>query len=254
MEYLGIDVGGSGIKGALVYLDKGVLASEKVRIPTPRSFKPEEIVDTIDRIVKEHDYRGPLGVGFPAVVMGGKVISPPTAYEFRGWIGMPLEQQIAEKTGCTVRLVNDADAAGLAEVNYGAGRGVPGVVITVTLGTGIGSGLFMDGELVPNLELGKLHLKKHKKFVEHYVASRVRKDKGLTWKKYRKRLTEFCTELETLFSPSLIILGGGISSKKDKILPRCEMRLTRVVAAELLNEAGIVGAAAATQLRQLNSR
>lgn len=253
MEYLGIDVGGSGIKGALVYLDKGVLASERIRIPTPRGFKPDEVVGTIAELVRLHDYKGPLGVGFPSVMVSGKVVSAPTAFHYPGWIGMPLEQEIARATGCTVRAVNDADAAGLAEVNYGAGRGISGVVITVTLGTGVGSGLFMDGELVPNLELGKMYLRKHKKVVEQYVASRVREDKGLSWKKYRKRLTEFCVEVETLFSPRMIILGGGISKKHEKMLPRKEMRLTEVVPAQLLNEAGIVGAAAATQHKRFNS-
>ena len=214
MEALGIDVGGSGIKGALVDLETGELCSERIRFETPPSFEIDAVADTIAKLIAEFDYRGAVGVGFPAAVASGIV------------------------------LTNDADAAGLAEIRFGAGRGVAGVVITVTLGTGVGAGLFMDGKLVPNLEVGKIFLANHSDVVEQYMAGRIKKEHGLKWHEYGERLNEFCLHIEHVFSPQLIIIGGGVSRKHKKFLSESRLQRTRIVPASLRNQAGIVGAAA----------
>jgi polyphosphate glucokinase len=243
MKALGIDVGGSGIKGALVDLDKGKLLTDRLRIETPGGFDPLSVGGTIAELVRELDYSGPVGVGFPAAVADGIVLTPPTAHEFPGWIGENINDAFSASTGCPVTVLNDADAAGLAEMQFGAGRGVDGVVITVTLGTGVGAGLFMDGKLVPNLEIGKLFLASHDEFVELYMAGRIRKEHGLKWKEYGGRLQEFCLHVEHLFSPQLIIIGGGISRKHEKFLRFSQPNRTPVLPARLRNDAGIVGAA-----------
>lgn len=243
MKVLGIDVGGSGIKGALVDLETGKLVTERHRIETPGGFELVSVSGTIAELVREFDYSGPVGVGFPAAVADGIVLTPPTAHEFPGWVGQSVNESFSDATGCSVTVLNDADAAGLAEMRFGAGRGIDGVVITVTLGTGVGAGLFMDGKLVPNLEIGKLFLASHDEFVELYMAGRIRKEHGLDWPEYAGRLQEFCLHVEHLFSPQLIIIGGGISKKHQKFLPDSQPERTKVVPAELRNEAGIVGAA-----------
>jgi polyphosphate glucokinase len=243
MKALGIDVGGSGIKGALVDLETGELTTERVRIETPGAFEMETVGETIAALVREFDHKGSVGVGFPAAVAEGVVLSPPTAHEFPGWVGQSVNKAFSQATGCQVTVLNDADAAGLAEIKYGAGRGVSGVVITVTLGTGVGAGLFMDGKLVPNLEIGKLFLASHDDVVEQYMAGRIKKEHGLKWYEYGERLNEFCLHVENVFSPQLIIIGGGISEKHHKFLPASQSNRTKVVPAELRNQAGIVGAA-----------
>ena len=243
MNILGIDVGGSGIKGALVDLGTGELASERIRIETPGSFEMETVGETMAALVRELGHSGPIGVGFPAAVAEGIVLTPPTAHEFPGWVGHSVNDAFSRASGCDVTVLNDADAAGLAEVKFGAGRGVNGVVITVTLGTGVGAGLFMDGKLVPNLEIGKLFLSNHDDVVEQYMAGRIKKEHDLKWLEYGERLNEFCLHVEHIFSPQLIIIGGGISKKHKKFLPASQPSRTRVVPAELRNQAGIVGAA-----------
>ena len=248
MNVLGIDVGGSGIKGALVDLETGRLVSERVRIETPGAFTMDGVCETVSQLVRAFEYSGPVGVGFPAAVAEGIVLTAPTAHEFPGWVGKSVNRSFSDSTGLEVTVLNDADAAGLAEVRYGAGRGVNGVVLTVTLGTGVGAGLFMDGKLVPNLEIGKLFLASHEEVVEQYMAGRIKKEEGLKWFEYGERLNEFCLHVEHVFSPQLIIIGGGISRKHKKFLPASQPSRTQVVPAELRNEAGIVGAAAwATQ-------
>ena len=156
MQILGIDIGGSGIKGALVDLETGEFASKRIRIETPPSFQIDAVTETIATLVSEFNHKGAVGVGFPAAVANGIVLTPPTAHHVAGWVGQSVNDRFSETTGCSVMVLNDADAAGLAEMRFGAGRGVDGVVITVTLGTGVGGGLFMDSKLVPNLEIGKL--------------------------------------------------------------------------------------------------
>ena len=244
MQSLGIDVGGSGIKGALVDLESGELKTERIRVKTPGSFNIDKVTASIARLIKRFDYSGPVGVGFPAAVAAGTVLTPPTAHHVAGWVGESISDRFSTAAECNVTVVNDADAAGLAEMRFGAGRGVGGVVITLTLGTGIGGGMFMDGELVPNLEVGKLYLAGHEDVVEQYVASRIRKEAKLTWEEYGSRLNEFCQHVEHLFSPQLIIIGGGISQRHKKFLPMVQLKRSRVVPAQMRNEAGIAGAAA----------
>lgn len=243
MHTLGIDVGGSGIKGALVDLETGELVTERLRIKTPPSFDIDSVTQAIARLVRKFDYQGPVGVGFPAAVADGVALTAPTAHEVSGWVGESVTDCFSNATGCDVTVLNDADAAGLAEMRFGAGQGVSGVVITVTLGTGIGGGLFMDGTLVPNLEIGKIYLKGQQEVAEQYVASRIKTEQKLSWKTYGKRLNEFCLLVEHVFSPQLIIIGGGISQKHEKFLPGVSLKRTPVVPAEAFNEAGITGAA-----------
>lgn len=243
MQVLGIDIGGSGIKGALVDLETGEFASERIRIETPPSFKIGAVTKTIAELVSEFGYKGAVGIGFPAAVADGIVLTPPTAHHVAGWVGQSVNERFSEASGCQVKVLNDADAAGLAEIRFGAGRGVDGVVITVTLGTGVGGGLFMDGKLVPNLEIGKLFLESHEEVVEQYMAGRIKKDHGLKWFEYGERLNEFCLHIEHVFSPQLIIIGGGVSKKHKKFLSGDQLKRTRIVPAELRNQAGISGAA-----------
>jgi len=244
MQILGIDVGGSGIKGALVDLETGSLTNARVRVKTPASFDIEKVSGKIARLVKKLDPSGPVGIGFPAAVADGIVLTPPTAHEVAGWVNQSLNEKLTAVSGHQVTVLNDADAAGLAEMRFGAGRGVKGVVITVTLGTGVGAGLFMDGMLVPNLEIGKVFLAGHSEVVEQYMAGRIKKDHDLNWQEYGERLNEFCLHLEHVFSPQLIIIGGGVSRNHRNFLPAVQLNRTRVVPAKLRNQAGIVGAAA----------
>ena len=243
MQVLGIDIGGSGIKGALVDTNTGLFASDRIRIETPASFEIDAVTDTIATLVNEFDYEGPVGIGFPAAVANGIVLTAPTAHHVAGWVNQSVNERFSEATSCHVKVLNDADAAGLAEMRFGAGRGVDGVVITVTLGTGVGGGLFMDGKLVPNLEIGKLFLESHEDVVEQYMAGRIKKDHGLKWYEYGERLNEFCLHIEHIFSPQLIIIGGGVSKKHKKFLSEDQLNRTRIVPAKLRNQAGISGAA-----------
>ncbi len=243
MQILGIDIGGSGIKGAMVDLDSGEFASERIRIQTPSDFEIDAVTEAIAALVDGFDYKGAVGIGFPAAVANGRVLTPPTAHHVAGWVNKSVNERFSSATGCNVMVLNDADAAGLAEMRYGAGRGVNGVVLTITLGTGVGAGLFMDGKLVPNLEPGKLFLASHADVVEQYMAGRIKKDHGLKWDEYGERLNEFCLHIEHVFSPQLIIIGGGVSKKYKKFLSGDQLRRTRIVPAELRNQAGITGAA-----------
>ena len=240
MVTLGIDIGGSGIKGALVDTEKGEMVSERIRIPTPQPATPEAVMKVMEEIVAAFKYKGPLGVGIPGMVIHGVVLS--AANIDAGWLNFPGREAMAAATGCPVTLLNDADAAGVAEMRFGAGRGRPGVTMLFTLGTGIGSAMFVDGRLVPNLELGHLYLRGMKVDAENYASGRARKTLGLGWKKWGKRLNRYFRHVEFLFSPDLIIIGGGVSKKHEKFLPYIKTRAA-VVPAQLRNEAGIIGAA-----------
>lgn len=244
MNILGIDVGGSAIKGAVVNDETGDLIGEKIRIPIEPTFLPEDVVATIGQIKRELNYEGPMGVGFPSIVSNGVVMIPATARNIVEWVNFPVAQRIQALTGCPTVVINDADAAGLAEMRFGVGKGEMGVVITLTFGTGIGSGLFMDGRLVPNSEFGRLYLQGRKSPIEQQAAARIREEKGLSWEKWGDRVNAYLQHLELILSPNLIIIGGGASKKADKFLPQVHIR-ARVKAAELENEAGIVGAAMA---------
>ncbi|MEM7030465.1 MAG: ROK family protein [Chloroflexota bacterium] len=242
MNILGIDVGGSGIKGALVDIEKGVLATERHRIPTPESGLPDEIAEVVGQIAQHFKWQGPIGITFPAIVRNGVTHSAANVHD--DWIGAEAQKIFESATGCPVIVLNDADAAGVAEISFGAGRDKKGVVMMLTLGTGIGSALFIDGILVPNTELG--HLEVDGAEAEHQAADSARKREDLGWKRWAKRLDKVLQTYEALFSPELFILGGGVSKKSEKYIHRLTVNAP-VVPAELLNEAGIVGAAMAAK-------
>jgi polyphosphate glucokinase len=234
----GIDIGGSGIKGARVDLDAGELAGDRIKILTPKKAKPKNVVPIIREIVEQAEWSGPFGCTFPGVVRHGVIHTAANLGDV--WIGVNLEELVHEATGLPVAVLNDADAAGLAEVRFGAARGRDGVVILTTLGTGIGTALINDGQLVPNTELG--HLQMYGKSAEKFAASSVKERKGLSYPDWAERLQEYYSYLEFLTSPDVIIVGGGISRKSDKFLPLIETD-AELIPAELRNAAGIVGAA-----------
>lgn len=248
MEILGIDIGGSGIKGAPVDVEKGKMLTKRYRIATPQPAKPKAVAKVVAEIAAHFDWQGLIGCGFPAVVRRGVTLTAANVH--KKWVGTDAAALISEKTGCETTVINDADAAGLAEVTFGAGQGRGGVVLLITIGTGLGTALFTDGELVPNTELGHIELRGDD--AEKWASDAARKRDDLSWKKWAKRFDLYLAALEFLFWPDLFILGGGASKKKrrKKYLHRLTVD-TEVVPAKLGNEAGIIGAAlAAYRLRQ----
>jgi polyphosphate glucokinase len=236
---VGIDFGGSGIKAAPVDLDTGEFAEERFRVDTPQPSTPEAVAQVFaELLAKFPDCDGPVGVTVPGVVKHGVVHSAANIDD--AWIGEDADQLFTDRTGREVHVVNDADAAGLAEVRYGAARGRRGLVIVTTLGTGIGSALVYDGVLVPNSELGHLEIEGHD--AEKRAAASAREKHDLSWEEWAERLTTYYRQLEVLFSPELFVVGGGVSKKADKFLPLIEIE-TEIIPAQLLNAAGIVGAA-----------
>jgi polyphosphate glucokinase len=242
MNVLGIDIGGTGIKGALVDTDHGVMLTERLRIPTPQPAKPKPVLQAVQRIAQHFDYRGPIGVGFPGIVIDG--VTQTAANLDKGWLNYPAARNIALTTHCEVVVRNDADAAAYAEMYYGAGRGHMGVVMIFTLGTGIGSAMFIRGEIVPNLELGHLYLPNQSGDAETFASDRVRQEQDLSWSEWGTRLNIYFQHIEFLFSPNLIIIGGGASKKHKKFLKHLNLRAA-IAPAQLGNEAGIIGAAMA---------
>jgi polyphosphate glucokinase len=240
MEVFGIDVGGSGIKGAPVDTETGELLGERVRIKTPQPATPEAIVQTAVEVVRRSGWDGPVGCGFPAVIKGGVVRT--AANIDKAAIGFDMQGRLEQDLGKPVRVINDGDAAGLAEMRWGAGREEAGVVLMLTLGTGIGTSLFIGGRLLPNTELG--HIEVRGEEAEHRASDGARKREDLSWKEYAERLDEYLHRIEDLLWPDVIVVGGGISKKSEKFFPHLTAR-TRVVRAEMLNEAGIAGAALA---------
>lgn len=238
MRALGIDVGGSGIKAALVDTAAGAFIGDRIRVETPQPATPAAVVDATRRIADQLAHDGPVGIGFPAPVVGG--VTTLAANVDPAWIGAPAEVLFSDALGRPAVLVNDADAAGLAEVAFGAARGVGGVVIVLTLGTGIGSALIHDGVLVPNLELG--HVEVRGKEAEHRASAAVREGKGLSWDAWADRLSEVMRVYDRLFWPDLFILGGGVSRKAERFIHLLDVR-PPVRAATLENRAGIIGAA-----------
>lgn len=236
----GVDVGGSGVKGCTVDLRTGSLDDERVRIPTPQPSTPEAVAEVVATITAEFGWQGPMGVTLPCVLKSGIALT--SANVDPSWKGTDAASLFADYCRVPVTVLNDADAAGLAEMRFGAGRDHDGVVLLVTFGTGIGSALFVDGELVPNTELG--HLQVDGAEAEDRAAASTRSDEALSWPDWTARVSRYLQVLENLFWPDLIIVGGGISRKADKWLSLVQCR-TPVVAAALRNNAGIVGAAAA---------
>ena len=237
----GIDIGGSGIKGAPVHLGKGKLAADRVRLETPQPSTPDAVADTVAELLAAFDIEDdmPVGVTFPAVIQEGVALT--AANVDKSWIGTDVDALLTERTGHDVFVVNDADAAGIAEMEYGAGRHSSGVVQVFTLGTGVGSATFVDGCLVPNTELG--HVLLHGDSAEKYMASSIKEREDLDWETWAGRLQEYFSHIEFLFSPTRIIIGGGVSKKYKKFLPLLDVK-AELVPAELRNEAGIIGAAA----------
>src|SRR6478672_11278175 len=236
---VGIDFGGSGIKGAPVDVEQGDFTADRVRIPTPQPSRPDAVAGVFAELLEKFpDCHGPVGVTVPGVVRHGVVHS--AANIDKGWLGTDADALFTEATGRDVHVVNDADAAGLAEVRYGAAKGRSGLVIVTTLGTGIGSALVYDGVLVPNSELGHLEIDGHD--AEKRAASSVKEREDLSWEDWAARLTTYYRKLEDLFSPELFVVGGGVSKKADKFLSLIDID-TEIIPAALENAAGIVGAA-----------
>jgi len=251
MKVLGIDIGGSALKGAPVDVRTGILTSERFKVETPTVWTPEEMAGGVREIVNHFKWKGRIGIGFPGVVQGPLTLTSSNLH--KKFIGLNTEKIFSLAAGCPVALVNDADAAGIAEMKFGAGRGVHGTVLLLTLGTGVGSALFYRGVLFPNSELG--HLPIRGRSAEKFISSAARKHRGLNWKQWGTELGAYLRILETLLSPELIIIGGGVSARSDKFFKYAKCRAPKVPAAAF-NAAGIVGAAlwAVEQKRYLHSR
>lgn len=235
---LGVDVGGSHISAAPVDTVDGELVETPLRLPAPSPPTPGAVVGTIADLADHFQWAGPIGVGFPGVVDRGVVRT--AAHLDPSWVGVDLPAAVSHRLGGLVSAVNDADAAGLAEVRFGAAFGHPGVVVVVTLGTGVGTGVFHDGALVPNTELG--HLPVHGHDMEELVAARARTEGHESWERWARDLSGYLGLLERLLWPSLIVIGGGVSADFDRFAPYLRTRTT-VVPAMMANDAGIVGAA-----------
>jgi polyphosphate glucokinase len=241
MEILGIDIGGSGIKGAPVDIQTGEFTRERMRVSTPVPAKPHPVAKAAGEIVRHFGWDGPVGITFPGVVIDGVTHSAANLND--KWVGLQARDLFAEECGVPVTLLNDADAAGIAEMTFGVGRGRTGTVLMVTLGTGIGSALFLDGRLVANTELG--HIEIRGKDGEARASANAREVNDWSWSHWAGKLSEYLQRVEDLVWPSLIIIGGGVSRRADHFLPHLKGVRAPVVAAELHNAAGIVGAAMA---------
>ncbi|MBN2214691.1 MAG: ROK family protein [Bacteroidales bacterium] len=237
-KILGIDIGGSGIKGAPVNTKNGKFLAKRHRIETPVPATPRAVAEVIKIIAKHFKWKGPIGCGFPAVVMNG-VIKTASNID-KSWIETDARELFTRTTGLPVWVINDADAAGMAAVRFGAGKDVKGSVLMITVGTGIGSAFFTRGRLLPNTELG--HLILNGQNAEKYTSDATRKNEKLTWEEWGKRFNEYLMEMERLFWPELIVIGGGVSKKMDKFADQLTLK-TKVIPASLLNDAGIIGSA-----------
>ena len=238
MNVLGIDIGGSALKGAPVNVKTGKLLAEKHRIDTPTNLSPQQMALAIKELAAHFKWKGPVGVGFPGVIHDNVIRT--SANLHKDFIGLDAGKLFSKVAGVKVNLVNDADAAGIAEARYGAGKGKAGAVLMLTFGTGVGSALFLDGTLYPNSELG--HLKMHGQSAEKFVSGSAKTRNKLTYKAWAKEVSDYLVQLETILWPELIIVGGGISADHDKWFKHLKIR-TPIVPATFLNEAGIVGAA-----------
>ena len=241
---IGVDVGGSGIKAAVVDTESGRFRSDRLRVPTPQPATPDAVSASIGRLIRRLakatgiSDAAPVGIGLPGVAQGGVLLT--AANIDPAWVDFPVAEKLGKSLKRKVSIVNDADAAGIAEMRFGQGAGKRGVVIFLTLGTGVGSGVFVDGVLVPNTEFGQMEIRGRP--AERRSASAARVRRGLSWKAWAQDLDEHLQRIEDLMWPTLFILGGGVSKNGDKFIPRLERR-TPVVAATLRNDAGIIGAA-----------
>lgn len=242
MQALGIDIGGSGIKGAPVNIKTGKLLAERIRIKTPEGAKPKAVAEVVAEITRSFKWNGPIGVGFPAPIKNGVALMAANVSE--KWVGTNADELLTTATGCACKVGNDADVAGMAEMMFGAGRGQHGTVIMITLGTGIGSAIFYNGHLIPNTEFG--HMQMDGEDAEFRASDAARQREDLSWKKYAKRLNAYLNEMEKLFWPDLFIIGGGVSKQHEKFIPLLKLQ-AEVEAAQFQNEAGIVGAALFSQ-------
>lgn len=238
MHVLGIDIGGSAVKGAVVDAAGGRLETEALSLDMPQGAEPEAVLDVVAELVRSFCWTGPIGCGFPAVIDNG--VARTASNIDRTWIGYDVAKGLSRTTGCCCRVINDADAAGVAEMRYGAGRGCSGTVLMVTLGTGIGSALFHDRQLFPNLELGLLPYRGEP--IERYASAAVRHGKKLGWKKWAGRLNRFFDHAESILFPERIIVGGGVSRNHQRFFPYLDTR-AELVPARFFNRAGIIGAA-----------
>lgn len=238
MEVLGIDIGSYGIKGAIVDTEKGEIISKKRTTDKIDDTRPHKLISKLHKVVKKFDWDGPIGCAFPAATRQGIVLS--TTRMDQGWVDADADHLFSEITGCPVSVINDTDATGLAEMTFGVGKGQRGTVIVFSVGTGIGSSVFVDGILIPNTELGQMEIKGIT--IEERASNRVRKEEGIRKKTWAKRLQLVLEHVERLFHPDLFILGGQLSKKADKTFPFIKLQ-TKFKAASLLNDASIVGAA-----------
>lgn len=240
MHILGVDIGGSGVKAAIVDTETGELISERLRMDTPQPGTPKNIAKTVKKIVAQFDYEGTIGVSFPTVVVNNKAIT--SGNIDKSWVGVQIDELLHKETGHHYIVNNDADLAGYAEIKMGAGKGSDnGTVIMITIGTGLGSGVFHNGRLIPNFELGRIFGKSGKP-IEFYAGDRARKKGGLSWQDWGKRFNFFLNHIERVCTPNLIIIGGGASKKWDKFEDRVKLK-TPIKIAQFLNDAGIIGAA-----------
>lgn len=239
-QALGIDIGGSGIKAAVVHTATGELATARARVTTPQPSTPESVAAIVAELARQAEWHGVIGATFPAVIQHG--VARSAANVDHSWIGTDVDAVFTKATGEDVIVLNDADAAGIAEARFGAARDVAGVVILLTFGTGIGSALLVDGKLVPNTELGHLELDGHD--AETRAAASVRDREDMPYKRWAKRVSRYMSHVEKLFTPDLFVVGGGVSKDSDKWVPHLDLH-TPVRPAQLLNNAGIVGAAMA---------
>lgn len=238
MEVLGIDIGGTGIKAALVDIETGELVSERFRVPTPQPATPEAVINTVADVIKHFSWEGFVGCGFPAAIKNETVMTASNID--KSWIGLNAGKKIGKKIGCKTHLINDVDAAGVAEMHYGAGKGAKGTTIIVAVGTGIGTALFTDEHILVNSELG--HIELNGIAAEKYVSKAVRKKTDMSWEEYGKRLNKYFNKLEFYFWPNLFIMGGGASKNFHKYSNQFDFK-TKMVTAEMQNNAGIIGAA-----------
>ena len=241
MEILGIDIGGTGIKGAVVNTKTGKLTTERFRIPTPKPATPKSVAESIQQITNHFQWKGKVGCGFPTPLSHGKCQSGGNLHE--DWKNVQVDTLFKETTNLEFTVINDADAAALAEMNFGAGKGKNGLVAVITIGTGIGSGLFFNGNLIPNTELG--HVTYNNDAFEKYAADSIRKKEDLSYSKWGKRLHKYFKHIELILAPNLFIIGGGVSKKLHRFKEQLKIK-TPIIPAENKNEAGIIGAAMAS--------